>query len=144
MAHHSKKRKKKRQKKHILPGQIFRYKFFLVHTRSLLVMCEGCSITTLFNTPFVSEILFILFYEYRCRCFDCVCIYGPHAFRALRAQKRFQILRNWSYSWERLCGYRNSARVLGKSHQCSRQSSCISSTVPTSLSFSPGAFIISQ
>lgn len=41
MAHHSKKRKKKRQKKHILPGQIFRYKFFLVHTRSLLVCAKA-------------------------------------------------------------------------------------------------------
>lgn len=45
------KKEKKRQKKHILPGQIFRYQFFLVHTRSLLVCAKAApplSFSTLF------------------------------------------------------------------------------------------------
>lgn len=82
---------REREKKPILSGQIFRYKFFLVRTRSLLV-CAKAAPSLSFSTLFVFEILFILFYVCRCGHFVCVCISGLHAFSALRAQKRYQIL----------------------------------------------------
>lgn len=56
------KKRKKRQKKHILPGQIFRYKFFLVHTRSLLV-CAKAAPSLSFST-----LLFLRFCSFYFMC----------------------------------------------------------------------------